>query len=98
MTAEPLAPLQEAPERSAIILDVDGTLAPIVVRPELAQVPPGTRRELERLVGRYLLVACVSGRTGADAERVVGVPGIRYVGNHGLELAPGASSRPWLPM
>jgi trehalose 6-phosphate phosphatase len=90
MTAELLAPLREAPEQSAIVLDVDGTLAPIVSRPELAAVPEGTRAELRRLVARYLLVACVSGRTGTDAERVVGVAGIRYVGNHGLELLPDA--------
>jgi trehalose 6-phosphate phosphatase len=90
MTAELLAPLREAPEQSAIVLDVDGTLAPIVARPELATVPEETRSELRRLVGRYLLVACLSGRSGADAERVVGVSGIRYVGNHGLELAAGA--------
>jgi trehalose 6-phosphate phosphatase len=90
MTEDLLAPLREAPEQSAIVLDVDGTLAPIVARPELAAVPEETRRELNRLVGLYLLVACVSGRAGADAERVVGVTGIRYVGNHGLELDPAA--------
>ena len=90
MTEDLLAPIREAPEQSAIVLDVDGTLAPIVARPELAAVPRETRRELERLVGRYLLVACVSGRSGTDAERLVGVTGIRYVGNHGLELDPAA--------
>jgi trehalose 6-phosphate phosphatase len=67
---------------------VDGTLAPIVARPELSAVPETTRDELERLVSRYLLVACVSGRGGDDARRLVGVPGIRVVGNHGLELVP----------
>jgi trehalose 6-phosphate phosphatase len=85
-----LAPLIEAPERSAILLDVDGTLAPIVARPELASVPEETRAELRRLVGRYALVALVSGRTGADAARIVGVEGPVYVGVHGLELAPEA--------
>ena len=85
-----LAPLSSAPERSALVLDVDGTLAPIVSRPELAAVPDDTRAELERLVERYLLVACVSGRAGADARRLVGVEGIEYVGNHGLELDPRA--------
>ena len=39
---------------------------------------------------RYGLVACLSGRPGADAARVVGVDGVRYVGEHGLELEPGA--------
>jgi trehalose 6-phosphate phosphatase len=86
-----LAPLSSAPERSAIILDVDGTLAPIAPRPDLAAVPGDTRAELERLVQRYLLVACVSGRAGVDARRLVGVAGIDYVGNHGLELDPRAA-------
>jgi trehalose 6-phosphate phosphatase len=86
-----LAPLSSAPERSAIILDVDGTLAPIAPRPDLAAVPGDTRAELERLVQRYLLVACVSGRAGVDAHRLVGVAGIDYVGNHGLELDPRAA-------
>jgi trehalose 6-phosphate phosphatase len=86
-----LAPLASAPGRSAVILDVDGTLAPIVARPELAAVPEATRAELERLAGTYLLVACVSGRAGSDARRLVGVEGIEYVGNHGLELDPRAS-------
>ena len=85
-----LTRLAEAPGRAAILLDVDGTLAPIVQRPDEAAVPVETRRELERLVGRYALVACVSGRTGKDARRLVGVDGIRYVGSHGLELAPEA--------
>jgi trehalose 6-phosphate phosphatase len=83
-----LAPLTGAPERSAILLDVDGTLAPIAARPELSEVPPETKAELRRLVSRYLLVACVSGRSSTDAARLVGVEGIRIVGNHGLELDP----------
>jgi trehalose 6-phosphate phosphatase len=86
MTADPLAALREAPDRSALIFDVDGTLAPIVARPDLAEVPDSTRAELSRLASRYLLVACVSGRRGVEARRMVGVDGIRYVGNHGLEL------------
>lgn len=85
-----LARLSEDPGRTAVILDVDGTLAPIVGRPELAKVPQETRAEVERLAGRYALVACVSGRTGAEAERLVGVEGVVYVGVHGLELAPEA--------
>ena len=88
--AASLASLAEEPERAAILLDVDGTLAPIVARPEDARVPDETRAALRRLLGRYALVACVSGRTGAEAERIVGVDGIRYVGEHGLELVPEA--------
>jgi trehalose 6-phosphate phosphatase len=91
MAADLLAPLARAPLRSALVLDVDGTLAPIVARPELARVPAETQAELERLVAAYLLVACVSGRAGEDARRLVGVDGIEYVGNHGLELDPRAA-------
>ncbi|HEV8053862.1 MAG TPA: trehalose-phosphatase, partial [Candidatus Limnocylindrales bacterium] len=83
--------MAEAPDRSAILLDIDGVLAPIVPRPEDAAVPERTRRLLERLVRRYRLVACLSGRAGADAARVVGVEGVVYVGSHGLELDPEAT-------
>jgi trehalose 6-phosphate phosphatase len=87
-----LAPLTADPLRVGIFLDVDGTLAPIVERPELAEVPEEARAELRRLRDRYSLVACISGRTGADAWRLVGVDGIVYVGVHGLELAPDADA------
>jgi len=85
-----LAALVANPTEAAIMLDVDGTLAPIVARPELARVPDETRAELRRLVARYALVACISGRTGEDARRIVRVDGPVYVGVHGLELAPQA--------
>ena len=88
--ADLLAELAERPREAAIILDVDGTLAPIVARPEEASVPAETRALLAGLVERYGLVACLSGRTGEDAARVVGVDGVRYVGEHGLELKPEA--------
>jgi trehalose 6-phosphate phosphatase len=81
-----LARLAEDPTRAALFLDVDGVLAPIVPRPEDARVPDETREELRRLNERYALVACISGRAGADAQRIVGVPDLVYVGNHGLEL------------
>jgi len=83
-----LARLAERPAEAAILLDVDGTLAPIVSRPEDAAVPEGTRGLLRGLVERYGLVACLSGRPGLDAGRVVGVEGVRYVGEHGLEPDP----------
>jgi len=88
---DPLTPLREAPEASALLFDVDGTLAPIAATPELARVPDVTKAELTRLAGSYLLVACISGRPGAEAAAMVGVEGIRYVGNHGLELDDRAS-------
>ena len=87
-----LARLRAEPKRAAVLLDVDGALALIVPRPEDARVPPETRQELRRLHARYALVACISGRAGEDAERVVGVPELVYIGNHGLELDPDADA------
>lgn len=89
---DPLRALVAQPSAAALLFDVDGTLAPIVDRPDGAEVPEATRAELRRLAGRYGLVACISGRPGSDAARVVGVPGLTYVGEHGLELAPGAEA------
>jgi trehalose 6-phosphate phosphatase len=86
VAASLLAGLAEDPGRAAILLDVDGTLAPIVPQPEQASVPAETQAEVERLAARYALVACISGRQGADARRLVGVDGVVYVGLHGLEL------------
>lgn len=87
-----IARLAEDPARAAIFLDVDGVLAPIAPRPEDARVPDNTRVELRRLNQKYALVACVTGRAGDDARRVVGVTELVYVGNHGFELAPGADA------
>jgi trehalose-phosphatase len=78
--------LRADPDRSAILTDVDGTLAPIVARPDEASVPERATKLLERLGERYALVGCVSGRQAAEAKRLVGVDGIAYAGNHGLEL------------
>jgi trehalose 6-phosphate phosphatase len=89
---DPLAALAAEPERAAVLLDVDGVLAPIVDVPHDATVPEETRAELRRLHGRYALVACVSGRSGPDARRVVGVDELVYVGEHGLELVPEAAA------
>lgn len=88
--ADLLARLASEPEKAAILLDVDGVLAPIVDVPADASVPESARAELRRLNARYALVACVSGRPGTDAARIVGVDGLVYVGEHGLELEPAA--------
>jgi trehalose 6-phosphate phosphatase len=85
-----LVRFRSEPERAAVLLDVDGTLAPIVPRPEDAAVPEETRAEVERLAARYALVACISGREAADARRLVGLDSLEYVGVHGLEADPQA--------
>ena len=85
-SGDPIAELARAPERTALLFDVDGVLAPIVARPEDARVPDETRAELERLAAAYALVACITGREEDDARHVLGVGGIRIVGEHGLGL------------
>jgi trehalose-phosphatase len=85
-----LAQLAAEPAEAGLFLDFDGVLAPIVERPEDAVPPPETRAELERLVGRYALVAVVSGRVGEDVRTRLGVDGVVCVGSHGLELDPQA--------
>jgi trehalose-phosphatase len=86
-----LIDLASDPAHAALLLDVDGTLAPIVPRPDDARVPDETRSLLRELAARFALVACVSGRSSAEARRIVGVEELLYVGTHGLELAPGAA-------
>ncbi|HEU5062954.1 MAG TPA: trehalose-phosphatase [Solirubrobacterales bacterium] len=81
-----LGPLRSAPERAAILTDVDGTLAPIVERAEEAAVPAAAREALAALSERYALVGCISGRRAAEARRLVGLDSLAYAGNHGLEL------------
>src|SRR5918998_988537 len=88
---ELLEPLRRDPERSAVLLDVDGVLAPIVAQPDDAHMPETTRRPLIEVARRYGTVACVSGRRASDARRIVSLGSIAYLGNHGSEvLRPGA--------
>jgi trehalose 6-phosphate phosphatase len=86
-----LQPLKDDPERSAVLLDVDGVLAPIVQHPDDAHMPETTRRPLIEVAKRYGIVACVSGRRASDARRIVALGSIAYLGSHGSEvLLPGS--------
>ena len=80
----------EAWERSGrlvLLLDFDGTLSPIVPRPEAAAILPAARDSLLRLLGCETVdVAVVSGRGLADARSRVGLAEIAYAGNHGMEI------------
>jgi trehalose 6-phosphate phosphatase len=81
-----LEPLRREPGRSAVLTDVDGTLAPIVERAAEAAVPAAAREALAALSERYALVGCISGRRAEEARRLVGLDSLAYAGNHGLEL------------
>ena len=67
---------------SGLITDVDGTLSPIVAVPEAARVDPRARAALDGLKPYLDLVAVVSGRSVADARRLVDIDGLIYIGNH----------------
>jgi trehalose 6-phosphate phosphatase len=88
-----IAPLRSSPETSAVLCDVDGTLAPITEEPEAAVVLPRAREMLGALADRYALVGCLTGRPAAVAREMVGIEAIVYAGNHGFELLePGAGA------
>ena len=77
--SEALAPLRGDPAHTAILLDIDGTLAPIVDIASDAHVPEITRQRLIAVANRYGLVACVSGRRASEARAMVGVGSISLV-------------------
>ncbi len=74
-----------AKPRRGLLTDVDGTLSPIVDRPEAAEITPRSKILLTTLQAYLPLVAVISGRAAADVQARVGIPGIVYAGNHGLE-------------
>jgi trehalose 6-phosphate phosphatase len=91
-----VGPLRADPASAAVLLDLDGTLAPIVERPSDSAIPGRTGAALARVVCAYPLVAIVTGRRAAVARQIVGLDDIAYAGIHGFELLePGAAeSRP----
>ncbi len=91
---EALEPLRSEPARAAVLLDIDGTLAPIVRHAADAHVPEATRALLIEIAKRYAVVGCVSGRRAATARQIVAIGTIAYVGNHGGELLRPGATRP----
>jgi trehalose 6-phosphate phosphatase len=70
-----------------LFFDYDGTLTPIVSRPELAVLSPEVRDLLRALVKKPALsVGIISGRSLAEIKSMVAVDGVYYAGNHGLEI------------
>jgi len=68
-----------------LLLDYDGTLTPIVERPELAILSPDMK-ELLKLISQHYTLGIISGRSLADVKRLVGLEGIYYAGNHGFKI------------
>ena len=82
----PLARLRDHPGGAALLLDFDGTLAPIVADPEAARALPGTGSLLGALARRLGLVAVVSGRPVAFLAAALDQPaGVALLGLYGME-------------
>ena len=77
-----------------VFLDYDGTLTPIVSRPELAQIAPGMKALVSSLADRYS-VAIVSGRSLSTLWGFLGLENVIYAGSHGMDICgpPGTSLR-----
>ncbi|QCN94803.1 trehalose-phosphatase [Azospirillum argentinense] len=71
--------------RPAVFLDYDGTLTPIVERPDLALLDESVRAVIRRLAG-LCPVAVVSGRDLEDVARHVGIDDLIYAGSHGFDI------------
>jgi trehalose 6-phosphate phosphatase len=88
----PLQPLAADPRTSGVFTDFDGTLSPIVARPEAAQPAPGAVEVLSALAARFGLVAIVSGRPVSFLQPLL-PPGVRLSGLYGLEEVAGGERR-----
>ncbi|HEX3823650.1 MAG TPA: trehalose-phosphatase [Mycobacteriales bacterium] len=86
--ADVIADLLADPGAALIALDFDGTLAPIVERPQDAQPAGGAIEALRRLAGVVGQVAVITGRPAEEVVRIAaldGVAGIRVLGHYGLQ-------------
>ena len=79
--------------RPAFFLDFDGTLTPIMPRPDMARLAEPVRAVIAALAERHS-VAVVSGRDRAEIERLIGLPEILYAGNHGFDIVLPNGRRP----
>lgn len=80
-----LGPFTADPGRSVVIVDFDGTLAPIVADPPAAAPLPAAAATLGRLAGRLGRVAVVSGRPLDFLRRQLSVDGLALFGQYGVE-------------
>jgi len=77
----------EASPHMVLLSDYDGTLTPIVSRPEEALLSPRVEEKLYTLAQKPAYsVGIVSGRSMEDLKHMVSIDGIYYAGNHGLEI------------
>ena len=85
MPTQRLRALSARPDRTALLVDFDGSLSPIVERADDARPLPDTLRVLERLAAGFGRVAIVSGRPVGFLARHLPVDGLALVGLYGME-------------
>lgn len=90
-----VATIEEAVSRSLEILaahpsgvfsDFDGTLSAIAATPDAAEPYEGATAAVAAIAAHVDEFAIITGRAAADAQAKIAVPGIRVIGNHGLEM------------
>lgn len=69
-----------------LLFDFDGTITPIVERPDLTGLSQ-EMTELLKILARRYKIGVISGRSLAEIKRLVGLRGVYYSGNHGLEIS-----------
>jgi trehalose 6-phosphate phosphatase len=69
----------------ALLTDIDGTISAIAPTPDSATILPGISDKLIQASDIFDVVATISGRSAQDARRLVGLSGLTYIGNHGME-------------
>ena len=72
-------------EKTAVITDIDGTISKIVLDPYEATISQIMRATLKKLVNKFQLVGIITGRNVRNAEEMLEVEGLLYIGSHGLE-------------
>ena len=78
-------------KKPIFFFDYDGTLTPIVERPELAVISDDMKGVVEHVTRKYT-TAIVSGRSRENVEKLLGIKGLIYAGNHGFDISgPGVS-------
>ncbi|EDV32488.1 uncharacterized protein Dana_GF15857, isoform A [Drosophila ananassae] len=71
----------------AVLLDYDGTLAPIADNPAKTKMPVELEAILHKIAQHpEIFLAVISGRGLKDVQKQVNINGITYAGNHGLEI------------
>lgn len=69
-----------------LLLDYDGTLTPIVKKPELANLSYQTKTTLRKLTKKKKFsISIISGRSIKQLKEKIGIKNILLAGNHGLE-------------